>query len=208
MGYFVASYLDIEWPSMEEWRNLMNNWTDLHGIVGCIDGTSHAIYTCTCMPGDGTQRLYYSGHRKYHCIHSVVIIDNEKRIRYIHSGFRGHLNDDNIYRELPQISPNGQLQFPGECWLLADSIYPYQHPLITPFKQNQINAVPPEDTGSMVDFNEEHKIHRVYVEHVIGQLKSFRCISYIFCHRKIKLARLVDLCAALSQRRVALYDTL
>ena len=57
---------------MEEWRNLLNNWSDLPGIVVCIDGTSHEIY----MPGDGTQRLYYSGHRKYHCIHSVVIIAN------------------------------------------------------------------------------------------------------------------------------------
>ena len=48
---------------MEEWRNLMNNWSDLSGIVGCIDDTSHEIHVY--MPGDGTERLYYSGHMKY-----------------------------------------------------------------------------------------------------------------------------------------------
>ncbi len=42
----------------------------------------------------------------------------------------------------------------------------------------------------------------LYVEHVIGQLKTFKCIA------RQSLARVEELCAALSQRRVELYENI
>ena len=33
----------IRWPNIEEWDGLRDNWLELKGAVGCIDGTSHRI---------------------------------------------------------------------------------------------------------------------------------------------------------------------
>ena len=92
--------------------------------------------------------------------------------------------------------------------ILGDSIYPCESPLSTPYRRNQIRAAPQQNQPSMVQFNEIHKSHRVYVEHVIGQLKTCRCIGRIFRHQRQHMARLVELCVALSQRRVELYESI
>ena len=60
----------------------------------------------------------------------------------------------------------------------------------------------------MRKFNKIHRHYRVYVEHVIGHLNQFRVLSTIFRHKRGKLAQLVELCAALSQRHVAMFDHL
>lgn len=197
-------HLDIVWPTVEEWENMRNDWEELEGVVGCIDGTSHEI----AIPGVEPQRLFYSGHRKYHCLHTQVIIDNSHKIRYIHSGFLGHMNDAQTFALLPDICPIGPLHFPANCWLLADSIYPCRHPLITSFKINQIENQPNCVQQERKAFNSVHRSRRVYVEILIGYFKVFRVIATLYRHPREQLARLVELCAALAQRRVSLFETI
>ena len=53
-------------------------------------------------------------------------------------------------------------------------------------------------------FNKKFRKRRVYVEHVIGFFKTYRIIGGIygiFRHPRKQLPRLVELCAALAQRR-------
>ena len=68
----------ITWPTIEEWRNMKETWGKIANAVGAIDGTSHEIY----RPSTEPQHLFYSGHRKYHAIHSQVIVDTYGKIRY------------------------------------------------------------------------------------------------------------------------------
>jgi len=53
-----------------------------------------------------------------------------------------------------------------------------------------------------VDVNSLHRRRRVYVEHVIGELKTFRVISslHIYRHSRWHMSSLVELCAGLSKR--------
>jgi hypothetical protein len=85
---------------------MANNWPDMPNVVGAIDGTSHAIQRPSAEP----ERLFYSGHRHYHCLHTQIIIDNNNNICYIHSGFLGHLNDS-------LTALNGQIAV--STWTLA-----------------------------------------------------------------------------------------
>ncbi|CAC5357895.1 unnamed protein product [Mytilus coruscus] len=109
-------------------------WPEMPNVVGMIDGTSHEIL----IPSTEPQQDFYSGHRKYHCIHTQVICDNDKNICYIHSGFLGHDNDANAYHRIGPIGPGDALDFPPQCYILADSIYPNEYPLVTPFKSVEI----------------------------------------------------------------------
>ena len=47
--------------------------------VKANDGTSHEIYRPQVEP----QETYYSGHRNYHAIHTQIIVDTQRIIRYI-----------------------------------------------------------------------------------------------------------------------------
>ena len=130
---------DIVCPSMEKWRGFNRR-------VGYVQWRYWVHWwhiTRYIFPWRLEHRLTInSGHRKCYCIHSVIIIDNPKQIRYVYSGFRGHMNDAQIYRE-----PDGPLRMHHNCWILADGIYiPIEHPFITPYRQNQINAAQPKIT--------------------------------------------------------------
>lgn len=56
------------WPSVQSWQHKIGEWSEMPNVLGCIDGTSHEILT----PSNEPQEEFYSGHRKYHCIHTQV----------------------------------------------------------------------------------------------------------------------------------------
>ena len=132
----LSSY--IQWPSFREWQELCGNWPKIHHAVGAVDGTSHKIYRPKV-----NQQLYYSGHRKYHCLHTQIIIDNTGRIRHVESGFPGHMNDAQHFRLMQRIPV--YLSFPDNCVLLADSIYPNGYPILTTYSNAQLRHKQGED---------------------------------------------------------------
>jgi len=81
----------------------------LPDAVGCIDATSHELYVPT-----HNQRLYYSGHRHYHFIHTQVVTDDDLNIRHVESGFLGHNNvkDAHISAMITEIGNGSTLDFP------------------------------------------------------------------------------------------------
>ena len=72
----------IRWLTVEKWERLLGNLPFMHVAEGAIDGTSHEIY----KPNEH-QEIYYSGHRKFHCLQ---IIDKTGMIRHVECGFYGH----------------------------------------------------------------------------------------------------------------------
>ena len=118
---FLSIY--IRWPSMAEWREMLENWPKMNLAVLAIDGTSHGIYRQV-----QNQQQFYSGHRNYHCLHTQVIVDNEGMIRYAESGFLGHQNDAQTYRQVG----TQDLPFAADCVLLAGKIYQNGHPILMP----------------------------------------------------------------------------
>jgi hypothetical protein len=126
----------VRWPEREEWRRMRDEWPELPGAVGVIDGTSHKIY----RPGHNIQARFYSGHRHIHCVHTQIVIDNKKQIRHISSGFLGHNNDAQSYNLMDNIGLHQELDFPSnDCFLLADQIYPSRPPLIKPYSVQQLS---------------------------------------------------------------------
>ena len=188
----------VEWPGVDEWRSLQGVWEEIPSAVGAIDGTSHQIY----RPVEH-QEQFYSGHRHVHCIHTQVVIDNEKRLRLVTSGFRGHANDAQTYQLMGDIGPGLEYDFPDDCYILADKAYPNRHPLMTAYRAAQVRlrqAGRPRRLCRL--FNRTHSQLRVYVEHVIRQLKIYRVIGSLFRHPRWKMTAIVDICAGLATRRV------
>ena len=68
-----ALYRFVQWPTINKWREKRGSWAKLESAVGAIDGTSTEIYRLEIEP----QKLYFSGHRHVHAIHTQIVIDND-----------------------------------------------------------------------------------------------------------------------------------
>ena len=88
------------------------------------------------------------------------------------------------FNSFPGISHKAGLLFPRETFILCDKIYPCRYPLFTGFTAAQIRTQPPLERERRVIFNENVKIHRVYIEHVIGQMKCLKVIGPLYRHSK------------------------
>ena len=183
----------IVWPSVDEWKSMAYTWEKIPAAVGAIDGTSHEIY----RPSDEDQAIYYSGHRQYHAIHTQVVVDNNSKIRYIESGFPGHLNDAQQYRLMNDIG--NVLPFPNDCILLGDKIYPNRHPILTEFTELQLRQR--DDRLRCRKLNKYIRQYRVYVEHAIAEIKCYRSVGTIWRHRRSTLPRVVTICVGLVCRK-------
>ena len=100
---------------------------------------------------------------------------------------------------------NDPLQFPAECYLLADKGYPNRYPLITPYRVNQIN---PATQNEQRLYNTEHAAHRIYIEFVMRRMKTYRAVGLIFKHDWNMLPLVADISAFLAQRNIALLNAL
>ena len=190
----------IAWPSLQEWDMLRGNWPELVEAVGCIDVTSHR----TNRPSEN-QVLFYSGHRHMHCVHTQIVIDNTKKVLYLKSGFLGNNNDTTTFRLMDPIGPAEVLRFPQNSFLLGDTIYPSEHPLVTPFTRAQLDNMDNITREQNIRVNAKIRARRVYVEHAIRQIKVYQIIGSLYRHKRNHIAPIVELCAALTFRRNILH---
>ena len=79
-------------------------------------------------------------------------------IRHVHSGFLGHENDAGTYQQIGPIGPGQHWDFPADCFLLADGIFPNEYPLVTAYKfaeivrrKHRVNNVDAESLICFID---------------------------------------------------------
>ena len=127
----------VTWPTIREWNEMRNTWSEFPTAVGCIDVTPHEIQ----VPSTESQRKYFSGHRHFHLLNTLLICDNRGHIRFLQTGFLGSMHDAHTFRFMEPVGPGRALDMPQGVVLLADKGYPDDLPLLTPFLQAQIRAI-------------------------------------------------------------------
>ena len=129
-----------------------------------IDATEQPIE----RPKKG-QKAFYSGKKKRHTNKTEIRITSQKRIVHVSKTKPGAVHDFAVYKEEPPI--------PRDSTALADSGYQGLDKIHArteiPFKASKKNPLDSEDKI----YNRALSRIRVKVEHVIGQLKSFKVLS-------------------------------
>lgn len=138
------------------------------GLVNIIiDGTDCPIQ---CPLDNNIQRLFYSGKHKKHTIkYEIGVHKNTGNLVWISGGLPGSIHDLTMSR----IGNTRSHLFPFE-YILADKAYIGEDQYITPIRSPQ---TPEEEIYNRI-LNE----HRVKVEHGIGRLKFFNCLSHKWRH--------------------------
>ena len=185
----------IKWPTFNEWQAFRGKWHKIPDAVGAIDGTSHEIYRPLTEP----QEQFYSGNRAYHCLHTQVVVDANGVIRYIESGFMGHLNDAQTFSLMRQIG--AELEFPNNCVLLGDKIYPNGDHIMTPYTAPQLARKDAAMRRKCRKLNNHISHYRVSVEHAIAELKLYKAVSSVWRHPRPLLSQMVTICAGLMCRK-------
>ena len=88
-----------------------------------------------------------------------INIDNMKNIGHLHSGFLGHKNNACTYQQIEPTGPGEH--FIANCFLLADGIYPNEHPLVTAYKSAEIILRQPREQRRRRKFNLLQRQRRV-----------------------------------------------
>jgi len=97
---------------------------------------------------------------------------------------------------MPSVGPGGDLPLPAGCHILADLGYPPHPVIVRPKKRNQIRG-----NARLQRINRELRRCQVKVEHAIGFLKTYRCISGRWRHKQAFISIVIHLTACLSNRR-------
>ena len=119
-------------------------------------------------------------------------------IRYIESGFMGHLNDAETFGLMRRIRT--ELYFPEQCVLLGDKIYPNGN-CMTPYTAPQLARKEDRMKRKCKKLNRNIRYYRIGVEHAFAELKQYKTTSSVWRHPRPLLSQLVTICAGLVCRK-------
>ena len=159
----------VTWPSLNEWIGLRGNWHSFPNAVGCVDGTPHEVYRPLTEP----QREFFGGHRHYHLMNTLLIVDNLGNIVFLQAGFLGSMNDAGNFNMMERIGPGTDNDMPVGVVLSADKGYGHIPPLLTPFRQTQIRRMNRVEQHQARRFNRQLSKCRVLVEHTIKHMRTY-----------------------------------
>ncbi|KAJ6252010.1 hypothetical protein M0813_14557 [Anaeramoeba flamelloides] len=156
----------IKWPNKKEIQIKIKKWGKLgwSNIVGALDITEHKRNRCTSF-----ERLLYSGKQKAHTIKSIAVVDIDGLFLYFKTGYKGHLNDENVWNldNLQQkLGPNNLLLTDGG----------FYGPLVTkPIRKPWINK---DQFNDAKNYNTLHSRSRAVVECAFSVLKAWKIATH------------------------------
>jgi len=124
---------------------------------------------------DKTQRKHYSGKKKRHVRKNVVVADEKKRILILTPSKHGRVHDKKLADK--NLLARG---IPNSVSIIADTGFlglQHAHPNVFLPKRRPPKGILTEDEKAM---NRLISSVRMKVEHAIGGMKRFRCLSSVY----------------------------
>ena len=123
-----------------------------------------------------------------------MVVDATGIIRYIESGFMGHLNDAQAFGLMRRIGT--ELCFPEQCVLLGDKIYPNGNCIMTPYTAAQLARKEDQMKIKCKQLNRNIRYYRIGVEHAFAELKQNKITSSVWRHPCPLLSLSDNMCGA------------
>lgn len=139
-----------------------------------------------------TQNKHYSGKKKRHTRKNLVVTDKKKRILILTPSKHGRVHDKKLSDKFLTA-----IRLPSEVSIIADTGFQgidKQHPNALMPKKKPRGGILTDAEKAM---NRLISSVRISVEHAIGGVKRFGCVSKTFRNKKGLDDRLMNVCAGL-----------
>lgn len=144
---------------------------ELTNVVGIIDATEHPRERWM-----KEEESMHSGKTRQSTMMSQVIVDGKGRLVSIQTGFPGHMNDINVWKESAAFKWMQDLrQMNHNLRLLGDKGYRGQEEILVPFSKKQT-----KENEELSIFNAILYKWRSVVENLNARLKNFRICRDLF----------------------------
>ena len=152
---------------------------------------------------DEKQRRHYSGKKKDHTLKNYLVTNQRCRIDFLSPTVEGTVSDK-------VLADRCRLSFPLDSGLLQDAGFQGYYPdnaleeveILQPYRKKRGKGRTPFEKA----FNRIISSSRVFVEHVIGSVKRWRCVHEICRLRRKGIQDLVmDLCCGLHNLKSRLH---
>lgn len=135
------------------------------------------------------QKAYYSGKKKCHTVKTEVRINKKGRILHVSKSVPGTVHDFNLFKQGPPLPDHARGYFDsgyqGIDKIHKDSDFPYKATKNKPLDQEE------------KEYNIGLSRFRVKVEHIIGDLKTFRILSHRYRNKRKKYGIKVNIIAGI-----------
>ena len=154
----------IHWPLIGELEEVATAYNDQGAlpfphIIGCIDGCHIRISTPRQNPDD------YFNRKKFHSVVLQAVCREDLRFTDVSVGCPGRMHDSRVLRSSRLWLTGYHKCGYGQWHIIADSAYPIQHWILTPYR----------NTGQMTqaekDYNRALSTKRQNIERAFGLLK-------------------------------------
>ena len=145
------------------------------------------------------RRLYYSGKRKKHTVKNLYTINQKELIIYKTKHKQvGRKHDYKVYKDNHPNIPKDVTSMYDLGFFGVETDYSKQKSsLPIKRKKNQILTKKEEE-----EYNRNHSLRRIVVEHAICRLKKYRIMNDVFRNRLRKYDRISDMVAGLVNYRI------
>ena len=174
---------------VSSFQELFNNFPLVNDLF--MDGVERRINR---PKNNKNQRKSYSGKKKCHTRKNTLICDEDRRILYVSPTKNGKIHDFNQAQK-EQLFDN----IPKEICLWVDKGYQGIKKVMPP-DQVQIPHKKPKGENLTSKQKEENKIIsgiRIVVEHAIGGVKRFGCMSQQYRNRSGQDNQMIGICSGL-----------
>lgn len=201
--HVLLVFADIFAPELLQWPNVikraqlaqviprMGVGDELVGFGGCIglmDGTEIPIHRPTGP--FSTQRMWFSGRTKTHCLKLELVLSTEGFIIHVVGGDPGSWHDAAVLQHSNFFLHPSQFFTPGE-FLLCDKGYPLTDFTMPPYQSLQTTS------ESHLRFNERLAKIRIAIEWLNGHLKTRWAVfsRALRCGHAMRNAYILSACA-------------
>jgi len=188
----------IRWPDRSERVRIARRFRDKFDFINCTAVADGTLFPLTYEPQSDDAPDYH-GRKHLYSMTTMIVCDDERKIRYYLAGFPGCVHDNRVYRNT-ELFLNPEDYFGTSFYLLSDSALTNSSTVVSSFKCANGQQLPPIQEK----FNTCLAKPRVISEHTIGMLKGrFQILKSIpmkvtNSKKSIKrILRVIDCCVIL-----------
>jgi DDE superfamily endonuclease len=156
----------ISWPDAKERKDIAKRMLHQYDWINCVRVVDGTLFPLTYEPRS-EDAPDYNGRKFQYSLSTIIVNDDNKRIRHYLAGFPGTAHDNRIYQNR-KLYQQPELYFGKNQCIVGDCAFENTNHMVTSYKKLYKQTLPNDNEG----FNTYMGKIQITSEHTIGMLKG------------------------------------